>query len=80
MSKSNEHKKDFREDKFARVYYCQHARLNQLREDKKQSRRKTRRKNKKLLQNNYFVFIFVAQVLIDVVVMIVVSNKFCKEK
>lgn len=51
MSKSNEHKKDFREDKFARAYYCQHARLNQLREDKKQSRRKTRRKNKKLLQN-----------------------------
>lgn len=36
--------------------------------------------NKRLLQNNYFVFIFVAQVLIDVVVMIVVSNKFCKEK
>lgn len=34
--------------------------------------------NKKLLQNNYFVF--VALVLIDVVVMIVVSNKFCKEK
>lgn len=51
MSKSNEHKKDFREDKFARDYYCQHARLNQLREDKKQSRRKTRRKNKKLSQN-----------------------------
>ena len=51
MSKSNEHKKDFREDKFARAYYCQHARLNQLREDKKQSRRKTRRKNKKLSQN-----------------------------
>ena len=36
--------------------------------------------NKRLLQNNYFVFIFVALVLIDVVVMIVVSNKFCKEK
>ena len=35
--------------------------------------------NKRLLQNNYFVFIFVALVLIDVVVMIVVSNKFCKE-
>lgn len=51
MSKSNEHKKDFREDKFARAYYCQHARLNQLREDKKQSRRKTRRKNKKLSEN-----------------------------
>jgi hypothetical protein len=52
MSKSNEHKKDFREDKFARAYYCQHARLNQLREDKKQSRRKTRRKNKKLSENH----------------------------
>ena len=51
MSKSNEHKQDFREDKFARAYYCQHARLNQLREDKKQSKRKTRRKNKKLSQN-----------------------------
>ena len=51
MSKSNEHKKDYREDKFARDYYYQHARLNQLREDKKQSRRKTRRKNKKLLKN-----------------------------
>ena len=51
MSKSNEHKKDFQEDKFARAYYCQHARLNQLREDKKQGRRKTRRKNKKLSEN-----------------------------
>ena len=51
MSKSNEHKKDFCEDKFARAHYCQHARLNQLREDKKQSRRKTRRKNKKLSKN-----------------------------
>ena len=35
--------------------------------------------NKRLLQNNYFVFIFVALVSIDVVVTIVVSNKFCKE-
>ena len=52
MTKSNEHKKDFREDKFARAYYCQHARLNQLRADKKQGRRKTRRKNKKLLENH----------------------------
>ena len=49
--KGNIHHKDYSEDKFARAYYCQHARLNQLREDKKQSRRKTRRKNKKLSQN-----------------------------
>lgn len=48
---NNEHKKNYNEDKFARVFYCQHARLNQLREDKKQSSRATRRKNKKFLQN-----------------------------
>ena len=51
MAKNNSHKKDFSEDKFARAFYCQHARLNQLREDKKQSRKKTRRKNKKLAAN-----------------------------
>jgi hypothetical protein len=51
MAKNNNHKKDYQEDKFARALYCQHARLNQLREDKKQSERKTRRKNKKILQN-----------------------------
>ena len=46
MMKGNSYRKDFNEDKFARAFYCQHARLNQLRSDKKQSRRKTRRKNK----------------------------------
>ena len=51
MTKSNEHKKDYQEDKFARKYYCPHARLNQLRQDKKASKRKTRRKNKKFLRN-----------------------------
>lgn len=51
MSKSNEHKKDYREDKFARAYYCQHARLNQVRADKKASKRKTRRKNKEISKN-----------------------------
>ncbi len=51
MSKSNAHKKDFNEDKFARAYYCQHARLNQVRADKKASKKKTRRKNKKLCEN-----------------------------
>ena len=49
--KGNAHKKDYCEDKFARAYYCEHARLNQLREDKKRGKRKTRRKNKKLCEN-----------------------------
>ena len=39
-------RKDYNIDKFARAFYCQDARRNQLRSDKKQSRRKTRRKNK----------------------------------
>lgn len=34
--KGNAHKKDYPEDKFARHFYRQHARLNQLRADKKQ--------------------------------------------
>ena len=49
--KDNSHKKDYNEDKFYREYYCQHARLNQLRQDKKASKRKTHQKNKKLLKN-----------------------------
>ena len=49
--KGNSYRKDYNEDKFARVFYCQHARLNQVRQDKKASKRKTRRKNKKILQN-----------------------------
>ena len=49
--KDNSHKKDYHEDKFARHYYCQHARLNKLRQDKKAGKRKTRRKNKKILKN-----------------------------
>ena len=36
--KSNEHKKRTFEDKFARYFYCKHARLNYLRSDKKQCR------------------------------------------
>ena len=50
--KGNSHKKDYQEDKFARHCYCQHARLNQLRADKKASKRKTRRKLKKDLTND----------------------------
>ena len=49
--KGNAHKKDYSEDKFARHFYRQHARLNQLRADKKASKRKTRRKLKKDLTN-----------------------------
>ena len=48
---NNRHKKEYREDKFARRYYCDHARLNQLREDKKRAKRTTRRKRKNFLKN-----------------------------
>jgi hypothetical protein len=48
---NNRHKKDYKEDKFARRYYCDHARLNQLREDKKRAKRTTRRKRKNFLKN-----------------------------
>lgn len=42
--KNNYHKKITREDKFARKYYCQRARLNSIRADKKFNKRKFRRK------------------------------------
>lgn len=32
----NAHKKETFEDKFARHYYCEHARLNSIRADKKE--------------------------------------------
>ena len=48
---NNSHKKEYKEDKFARRFYCDHARLNQLREDKKRSRRKHRKNNKKIIKN-----------------------------
>ena len=50
--KGNAHKKDYSEDKFARKFYCDHARLNQLRADKKSSRRKTRRKLNKIAKKD----------------------------
>lgn len=58
MSIKNEKKKLTHEDKFARKYYCQHARLNSIRNDKKQCTRKMRRINKKMINkdeinNNY---------------------------
>lgn len=42
--KNNYHKKVTREDKFVRKYYCQRARLNSIRTDKKFNKRKFRRK------------------------------------
>ena len=45
--KNNDYRKEFGIDEFARKYYCKHARLNQLRSDKKQDKRKSRRNAKK---------------------------------
>lgn len=52
--KGNIYKKDYQEDRFGRKYYCQHARMNISRSDKKFGKRKTRRKNKKDLTNLEF--------------------------
>lgn len=49
--KGNSHKKRTFIDKFARKYYCQHARLNSLRSDKKLAKRQERKFNKKLCEN-----------------------------
>lgn len=49
--KSNIHKKVYPEDKFARKWYCTHARLNQLRSDKRESERMNRRSTKKEIQD-----------------------------
>lgn len=40
--KGNFHRKLFRMDEFGRRYYCQHARLNQLRSDKKAAKKAAR--------------------------------------
>ena len=42
--KNNYHKKVTRDNKVARKYYCQRARLNSIRTDKKFNKRKFRRK------------------------------------
>ena len=47
---NNLHKRIFQEDKFGRKYYCEGARLRQLRSDKKQSERMIRRVYKKELE------------------------------
>lgn len=50
IMKNNGYRKLFSIDRFARKYYCQHARLNQLRSDKKQAKRAVRRKMKSEIQ------------------------------
>lgn len=47
--KGNTYRKEYRIDRFARHFYCQHARLNQLRSDKKIAKRTVRRSVKKEL-------------------------------
>lgn len=52
MAAKNEKKKLTFEDKFARRFYCQHARLNSIRQDKKNCTRKMRRISKKICQES----------------------------
>lgn len=50
-NKGNEHKKITRIDKFARDFYCKHARLNRLRSDKRLSKRQYRHSVSKTIRN-----------------------------
>lgn len=52
MSAKNEKVKLTFEDKFARHLYCQHARLNSVRNDKKQATRQMRKINKKMCRKS----------------------------
>ena len=47
--KRNTYKTHTFEDKFARKYYCDHARLNSIRSDKREQHRKFRRDFKRSL-------------------------------
>lgn len=50
MSCRNEKKKLTWEDKFGRKFYCQHARLNSVRSDKKRNKKAMRKINKKICE------------------------------
>lgn len=52
--KGNIHKKETYEDKFARHYYCEHARLNSVRRDKKEQHKKFRRDFKRGIKNGIY--------------------------
>lgn len=51
MNKGNDYRKIFSIDRFARNMYCQHARLNQLRSDKREAKRRLRRQTKEMLRD-----------------------------
>lgn len=51
MATRNDKKKITFEDKFARHCYCQHARLNSIRNDKKHNSKKMRKFNKNLCKD-----------------------------
>lgn len=53
MSAKNEKVKLIFKDKFARHFYCQHARLSSVRNDKKQATRKMRKINKKICKKSF---------------------------
>lgn len=49
----NEHKKLTEEDKFARKYFCKHARLGTIRSERKRNKKKMRKYNKKLVKEEF---------------------------
>ena len=49
-NKNNNHKKMYQEDKFARKYFCKHARLGSVRTDKKCGRRAWRNSEKEIIK------------------------------
>ena len=49
MEKGNHYRKLFDIDRFVRHWYCQHARLNRLRSDKRMAKRLVRRRVKEEL-------------------------------
>ena len=50
--KSNSYRKLYSIDRFARRWYCDHARLNQLRADKKQAKKASRLQRKREAQDD----------------------------
>jgi hypothetical protein len=52
MASRNDKKKLTHEDKFARHFYCQRARLNSIRRDKKANTKKMRKINKEICKKS----------------------------